>query len=68
MKALWARIPVKFQKAIADFWTVFLAGIVGLTIVVPSSDYRDWLLAIGVAIGNVAVNALRRAVADSFVS
>ncbi len=59
-------LPVKLQKAIADFWTTFLVGLAGMTIVFPSSDWKDWAVAVGLSIGSVAINALRRALAGYF--
>jgi TctA family transporter len=66
MLGIWNALPLKVQKAVTDFWTTFLVGIAGLTIVVPSSDYKDWAIAVGLAVGSVAVNALRRALAGYF--
>jgi len=62
--AFWNALPIPVQKFVADFWTAILVGLAGFTIVVPSGDYSDWLYAIGLALGNVVLNALRRAVWD----
>jgi hypothetical protein len=49
------------QKFITDFWTAFLIGIAGFTIVVPTGNWQDWLYAVGLALANVIVSATRRA-------
>lgn len=60
--ALWARIPPKAQKALTDFWTVLVAGVVALSITLPDpGDWRNWAVVTAAAIANVAVNAARRA-------
>jgi hypothetical protein len=60
----WNALPLKVQKAVTDFWTTFLVGLAGMTIVFPSGDYKDWAVAVGLAVGSVALNALRRAVSN----
>jgi hypothetical protein len=62
----WNALPVKLQKAIADFWTTFLVGLAGMTIVFPSGDYKDWAVSVGLAVGAVLLNALRRAISGYF--
>jgi hypothetical protein len=63
---LWYALPLKVRKAIVDFWTTFLLGLAGMTIILPSSDWKGWAISVGLAIGAVALNALRRALSDYF--
>lgn len=72
MNAILVRIadvsgwPLWLRKAIVDFLSVFLVALAGLSVAVPAgANWRDWLIAFGLAVGNVALNALRRAVAGN---
>ena len=56
---------VVFNKAWTDFWTYFLVGIAGMTIVFPSSDWKGWGVSTGLAVGGIVVNALRRVILGS---
>jgi hypothetical protein len=62
LTGIWNALPVWAQKFVTDFWTAFLVGLAGFTIVVPTGDYRNWAIAVGIAFANVVINALRRAI------
>jgi hypothetical protein len=54
-------VRLRIQKGATDFWTYFLIGVSVLTVGLPDKgDWKNWLIALGLALGGIALNAARR--------